>query len=296
MNPNKSKLDEYVSEEVNKYKGVSRPLRASLLRRLFIRFIACKKLHPNPDDEFCDPSIGPNNEILSNYAETIRVGKQKERDARFFDEPVLVERMYPEGYMLLNGHHRWGAAIRMGLPKIRVKIVNPSHLDDIHQMLERTTHDKRVTLDLDEVVLVADPAREEAEKALPFPLNLYYKRRIRRGIPALFSFLRMHGYDVWVYSAEYDSPEHIRHGLALYHAPIDGIVTGMGRKNRFTELEKKKLEAMIAKQYARTIHIDGNSLVCIDGQTKAFEDYALSGNRATWSQEIMEIIGALEKQ
>ena len=60
MNASMTSLDEYVKEEVNKYRDIYRPVKAGLLRRLFVRFLACKKIHPNPDDEFCNPAIGPN--------------------------------------------------------------------------------------------------------------------------------------------------------------------------------------------------------------------------------------------
>ena len=47
--------------------------------------------------------------------------------AYIVNEPIPVEKMYPEGYMILNGHHRWAAALRLGQPEIPVKIVNLTH-------------------------------------------------------------------------------------------------------------------------------------------------------------------------
>ena len=31
-----------------------------------------------------------------------------------WEEPLIVEKVHPEGYMLLNGHHRWAAALKTG--------------------------------------------------------------------------------------------------------------------------------------------------------------------------------------
>ena len=42
-----------------------------------------------------------------------------------FDEPVIVHKMQPDGYLILNGHHRWAAALKTGLDKIRAEIINP---------------------------------------------------------------------------------------------------------------------------------------------------------------------------
>jgi hypothetical protein len=287
-------LDEYVKEEVNKYRDIYRPVKAGLLRRLFVRYLACKKIHPNPDDEFCNPAIGPNYEIISRYADEIKRIRRNDSHAKFFEEPVMVERISPDGYMLLNGHHRWAASIRMGLPKIRTKVVNLTQVSDIREMLRNAKHEKRVTLDLDEVVFVSDPGAE-SEKPLPFPLSLRYKERLRRGIPALFHYLKREGYDIWVYSVSYYSMDHIRRLFGCYRAWVDGVVTGMGRKSRDLVEHRKNLEDQIAKKYPQTIHIDNGSLLRIDSRTRAYDEFALSGNPATWSQEIMEIIGAFDK-
>ena len=79
-------------------------------------------------------------------------------------EPVMVEKTRPDGYMILNGHHRWAAAYRVGLRKLKIKIVDLTTQRDIRKMLENATSDKRVTLDLDEVVFrpATDPYLEQS--------------------------------------------------------------------------------------------------------------------------------------
>ena len=294
MGTSKTWFEKYVSDEVEKYRGVYRPVRASLLHRLLIRRVACKRIHPNPDDEFCDPRVGPNDQIISGYVDVIKRDKRSPRFVKCFDEPVMVERIYPDGYMLMNGHHRWAATLRMGVPKIHCKVVNTTQLSDLHEMIRNAKHDKRVTLDLDEVVFQSGQSAA-LEKALPFPFNLLYKERLRLGVPALFHYLKKNGYDIWVYSANYYSMEYIRKYFALYRVWVDGIVTGTARKGWFSEEDRKKLEEMIAKKSPQTIHIDNQSLMRVNSQTKEYDDYSLSGNPTTWSHEITEIIGALDK-
>lgn len=53
----------FLQAEVEKYKGVAVPVNAGLLRQALIRYAPVTKLHPNPDDEFCFPDIGPNQGI-----------------------------------------------------------------------------------------------------------------------------------------------------------------------------------------------------------------------------------------
>ena len=45
----------FLDQEVNKVKGVYYPVKAGFPRRLLIKRVSCKKLHPNPEDEFCFP-------------------------------------------------------------------------------------------------------------------------------------------------------------------------------------------------------------------------------------------------
>ncbi|MCR4831375.1 MAG: hypothetical protein K5883_07980 [Pseudobutyrivibrio sp.] len=66
--------------------------------------------------------------------------------------------------MILNGHHRWAVALRLGYSNIPVKIVNLTHESDIKQILSNSTHDKRVTMDLDEVVFLTQPIQTCVQK------------------------------------------------------------------------------------------------------------------------------------
>lgn len=148
---------------------------------------------------------------------------------RDFEEPLTVEKIRPDGYLLLNGHHRWAAAMRMGVRRAPIHIVNLTQTADIQKMLQNAKHDKSVALDLDEVVFAS--GREMAmEKALPFPARRVYKERLRYGIPALFRFFKSHGYDIWVYTAQYYSMEYIQHLFKWYGVKIDNFVTGILKK------------------------------------------------------------------
>ncbi len=288
----KSNFFTYVTEEINKYKGVAVPVRAGFLERHLVRKLPPKKLHPNPDDEFCDPLIGPNDEIIGKYAKSIK-------EARFhslkedFEEPLMIEKMEPDGYMLMNGHHRWAAAIRMSVKRVPVSIVNLTTLADVEKMLEHAKNDARVSLDLDEVVFLSKDGGP-AEKAAPFPMNLFYKQRLRRGIPALFHFLHTRGYDIWVYSSNCYSMDYVRSLMRVHRARVDGIITGTGKNNMNPE-EKKQLEDLIANKYASTIHVDLDSLVLIDSKNKEFKDIPLNCTDETWSRAVMDGVGELRK-
>ncbi|MDO4866385.1 MAG: ParB N-terminal domain-containing protein [Clostridia bacterium] len=293
MAESKTSFQLFLEGEVNRYKGVYVPVKTAFLKRAFVRELPVKKLHPNPEDEFCDPQIGPNDEIVSRYQHEIWVAK-KQRRIREIEEDLIVERIRPDGYILLNGHHRWAAAKRMGLRRVPVRIVNLTHSSDIKKMLKNAKHDKRVALDLDEVVF-ASGQDTAMEKALPFPANRVYKERLRYGVPALIRYFKTNGYDVWVYTAKYYSMEYIQHLFKWYGVRIDNIVTGTSRKGKADAEERKRLETLVTRKYPQMIHLDANSLVRIDRGTKSFEEFALSGNPRTWSQEIMEIVGGAEK-
>ena len=71
-------------------------------------------LTPNALDEFT--TIGPSNTALSAARETIR------RTGNIGD-PILVSRGADGTLTIIDGHHRWFAAIQMGLRKIPIQII-----------------------------------------------------------------------------------------------------------------------------------------------------------------------------
>ncbi len=294
----KTEFQLFLEKEVNKVKGIYYPVRAGFFRCAFMKKAACGRLHPNPNDEFCLPEVGPNYSIIAGYEKDYRIIKDDPSGVRFLDsgirEPLMIEKTHPEGYMILNGHHRWAAALRVGIRKLPVRIVDLTQETDIRKMLDSTKSDRRVTLDLDEAVFRAadDPC---VEKALPFPLNRIYKERIRLGVPALFHALRGRGYDIWIYTAGYYSFDYLKYYFRHYHVPVTGIVTGTSRKAPAGSGILKELEKLAAVKYALTLHIDNETVLRTTGGSQGFDEYRLSGSSATWSREVIEVLEKIHK-
>ena len=289
----KSEFDEFVQNDVKKQKGVYMPVKASLAERLTTRHLPMEKLHPNPDDEFAFPDIGPNYQIISKYVEDIMTAYRMKLEP-FDDDPIIVEKLHPEGYLILNGHHRWAAAMRMHLKKIRVKIVNLALESDIKKIIEKSEHNKRATLDLDEVVFKSGD-KKGLEKPLGFPYNLRYKQRLRLGIPALFYALSKRGYDIWVYSSNYYSIDDIRDFFRCYHVYVDGIITGLAKKNAQTNKKSNKIEKLMSSKYGITLHIDDDMLLHTKKQTAEFEEYKLDVPPEEWAKKAITIIEGIER-
>ena len=288
----------FLKEEVSKVKGIAYPVKAGFLRQAFIKKAPCSKLHPNPNDEFCFPDIGPNDEIMARYMRLYRDVVSGGYDPQFSDrsirEPIIVERIHPDGYMILNGHHRWGAACRTGVSKLRIKIVDLTQQDDLQKMLASSKSSRRVTLDLDEVVFRPENY-QWLEEPLRFPLTRWYKERLRLGIPALFHMLNSQGYDIWIYSAGFYSTDYLRYYFKHYNVRVTGIVTGMARKAPAGTDTKKALEALMNNKYSTTVNIDNEAVIRTDAESASFDEYRLSGNGETWSREVMDIFEKMRK-
>lgn len=67
MSTTKTQFQAFLKEEIDKVNGIYYPVRMPFLLRILTRVARTRTLHPNPDDEFCIPSIGPNYEIISRY-------------------------------------------------------------------------------------------------------------------------------------------------------------------------------------------------------------------------------------
>ena len=291
MEGSKSLFDEFLAQEVQNAKGLYFPVKTGILRRLLTREAYCEDLHPNPEDEFCIPKIGPNYDIISEYQQQF-VNALKTSQHYYEGEPIIVERTHPDGYRIINGHHRWAAALRIGQPKIPVKVVNLTHEEDVKRILENSTHTKRAALDLDEVLFRTEGP---LESAIPFPWNRLYQERLRRGVPALFHFLAKNGYDIWLYSSKYYSTDYIQKYFRKYHVKVTGVMTAIGKRAKAAGDAGKSLEKLITNKYRFTVHIDNDMVLQIIKGTKDFREFPLIGEDAAWSQAVMDAITQIEE-
>jgi len=276
---------EYVLKDVEKYKGIRKVKKTGFIERCTKKHCHPSILHPNPDDEFSMDSIGPNMNIVGDYVKAVK--NLLERDEDVFEEPVLVEKMEPDGYMLLNGHHRWYAALRMGVSKLHIQIVNMIHEEDICEMINKSRNSKRVAFDLDEVLYTEDEKNQEALVELILAKRI--KERLRCGAPAVIRMLQASGYDVWVYTSGYESKEYITSMFSMYEIEIEGIVNGLNEKRKSNKAEIARVRKLMSEKYNRSIHIDNESVTLIDTEDKSYEQFDIDRNLG-WSDGIIKIL------
>ena len=120
----RSSFFDYVQEDLTAYDGKREVVNVGLVERLFKKHISPLEMHVNPDDEFADPNIGPNDRIINEYVHEIPYLRRFNEEV--FPSPVIVYKLAVGGYLILNGHHRWAAAIKSGQEKIQAAIQNPS--------------------------------------------------------------------------------------------------------------------------------------------------------------------------
>ena len=91
--------------------------KASLWERLTKRKANVNDLHANPLDEFSNPQIGPCDSAVSKYMKEINTTGQ-------LSTPIEVQKLSTGGYEIVNGHHRWLAAQKVGLENVPIRIKN----------------------------------------------------------------------------------------------------------------------------------------------------------------------------
>ena len=285
MSTEKGSLMDLIQSDISKYEGVRVLVKASLPERLLVRKLSIKKLHPNPDDEFSFPSIGPNFSIISDYERRIRMGKLWTDNPD--DEPLYVEKMRPDGYMILNGHHRWFAAMMAGLRRVPVRVVNTTRDSDIDAMLNKSENDKRVALDLDEVVFSSEGTFEKKPMFVP---RTFGKEHVRLGIPALTQFLSGRGYDIWVYSNKLYPDDIISRLLFAYHIRANGVIAGYSRK-RWKQMNiGEQIEKKIMNKYSTTLNITNEEIIKINSEAGDFTQFDIGCEPSEWSKTVIQTI------
>ena len=289
----KTQLEEYIANDIEGRKGVSIPVHAGILERLLVRKTAVKNLHPNAEDEFSIPSVGPSHKIISEYESKFRNAIKHGNPP--FEDPLIVEKLRPSGYLLLNGHHRWAAAMRVNLKKVPIRIINYASESDIKTILKNSQHDKRVAVDLDEVIFRSPDYEYLEKKAFTFPLSLRFKQRVRLGVPALFYYLAKHGYDIWVYASDFYSIDDIQKFFKAYSVRVDGIITGVGKREQNNSESEKRMKELINNKYQMTLHIDNDAILETHNNTKGFVEHEIKASGEEWSQRAIDIVEEIEK-
>ena len=290
----KTQLMQSVLDDIEKQKGVAIPVHASLFERIIVRQTACKNIHPNPEDEFSMEKVGPSYRIISEYETKFR--NSLRMDKQPIDDPLMVEKLRPHGYMLLNGHHRWAAAMRCNIKKVPIKIINCATESDIKTILEKSQHDKRATIDLDEVIFRSPDYAYLEKKAFIFPFSVRFKQRIRLGIPALLYSLSKNGYDIWVYARDFYSIDDIQKFFKAYSVHVDGILTGVDKHTQNKSERAARVRELINNKYEMTLHIDNNAIVETHGKTGEFEEHVINASEEEWSKKAIAIIEEIEKR
>lgn len=268
-----------VLEDLNNNVGLYIPVKASVIERLITREIQIEKIHPNPEDEFSDENIGPNFEIIGNYERDIREAIFKNED--IFKEPLSVNKIAGGDYMLLNGHHRWMAAIRTGVKKVPVQLTNVVSEDSISEFLKNTNGKMCVSFDLDEVLLT-DGSKLACDKRLMWPFSKLYQKTLRKNSGLLVNELRDMGCDVWVYTGEFYSEEYIKLLFRLHGAKVDGVINGLSKAK-----SRKNIQKLFSDKYDISVHIDNESVMCVNTKTKDYEVEDIGEDEISWASEIM---------
>lgn len=280
--------DDYMEKvvgDVEKYNGVRKVVKASLFERCAVRHCAPEKLHPNPDDEFSQPDIGPNMGIVVDY--TKQIDYNLALSLPIFKEPLIVQKMEPDGYLLLNGHHRWFAAARMKIKKIHIQIVNLIGEAELHRMINKTENQKLASFDLDEVLLATDEDEQAPLKDELFSRKI--KERLRTGAPEVIKAFSEQGYDICAYTAGYFTEDDFDDFFSMYDLKIDVVVNGINEKRKNTQSNSGKMKEMLRDRYKNIVHVDRESVVCTNRVTKGYDIYEIDDN-ATWAEGIKNII------
>ena len=292
MAMNNTEFAAFLKEQLESQKNIYVPVNSSFLEKVIHASAKPTDLHPNPEDEFCFPSVGPSYRIIgeyeAKYVEVLQGGGRPDI------EPLTVLKAHPNGYILVNGHHRWAAALKVGMKRVPIKIINVMLEKDIRKVLENSVHDKRVTLDLDEVVFRAE-GDTLVEKAPGFIFGKIFSKRVRLGIPALFKYLKSNGYDIWVYTSESYSIDDLERFFKRYAVYVDGIMTGFKNKKSYESEASKAMRELIANKYKETIHIDNDLLLITHSNSSDFEEFDLNPDDANWSKSIIDIMEERDK-
>lgn len=280
-----SDYTENVLNKIKNHKEDYKTIKASFFERYMKKKCSPKKMYPNPEDEFSHENIGPSFEIIENYETEAR--HLQSYSMPIFSERIIVEKLVNGSFLIINGHHRWFAALRAGIKAVNIKIVNLVHAEDVERMLERSHNTKSVSFDFDEVILCSEKDNQATVKDTVIMKHI--PERLRKGAPNIIHQLQEKGVDVWVYTSKYYSEEYINRFFSMYDLKIDGVINGFNDKRKGCNSDLKQAKEQFNNKYNISLHIDLLSVLYVNRLTKEYENYDIDSGKS-WSVEITDII------
>ena len=144
----------------------------------------------------------------------------------------------------------------------------------------------RVSFDLDEVLFVS-PKTHKTEPPLPFPLNRFFRERLRLGAPELIRSLQASGYQVWIYTTTFPSERYNRPRFRQYGVRLDGIVNGERHLKEVQRDRKETLPQKLPNRYRISLHVDDEAVIASWGRQFGFNTYLLNAQDDDWKEKIM---------
>lgn len=145
----------------------------------------------------------------------------------------------------------------------------------------------RISFDLDEVLFVS-PQTHKTEPPLPFPLDRFFKERLRLGTPTLIRELQALGYEVWIYTSSFRSEKYIRRLFRCYGVRLDGIVNGERHLREVQRGHSGPLPQKLPNRYRISLHVDDESVVCSWGREFGYSTYQLEAQDDEWKEKIIQ--------
>ena len=153
----------------------------------------------------------------------------------------------------------------------------------------------RVSFDLVEVLFVS-PQTHKTEPPLPFPLNRFFRERLRLGTPELIRSLQELGYEVWIYTSSFRTEKYIRRLFRCYGVRLDGIVNGERHLREVQRGNSSPLPQKLPNRYRISLHVDDESVVCSWGREYGYEAYQLNAQDDDWKEKILQRAKAVQEK
>ncbi len=152
-----------------------------------------------------------------------------------------------------------------------------------------------ISFDLDDTLFVSDK-NFKTEPILRFPMNLFYKEKLRLGTVELMKYIREQNIKIWIYTTSYRSERYIRGLFRCYGVKIDNIING---EKHAKDVQAGRADGMPSKypsKYRIDLHIDDDITVAQNGKIYGFNVFIVGKQDDEWTEKIKNEIERIKKK
>ncbi len=146
----------------------------------------------------------------------------------------------------------------------------------------------RISFDLDDTLICSDPAVPREPDPVPFWLRSWFAEPLRLGTVQLMNQLRQDGWEIFIYTTSYRSPQSVKRWFGFFGVPIAAVINQEMHDKIVGENGCERTVSKHPPTFDIDLHVDDLEGVRQEGKENNFDVVIVQTNDENWTDRVLE--------